>query len=89
MTIQLLVKMQQNPLNRDKENQDFEIRVINQTGIYTLGENLFVYGIKNDGLYVINAETRETKKIVDSDGECIINKIENNTIFYDDASVQI
>ena len=75
--------------SRDKENQDFEIRAINQTGIYVLRDNLFVYGIRNDGLYVINAETKQTSKIVDSNGECIINKIENNTIFYDDASVQI
>ena len=72
-----------------KKLGDFEIRVINQTGIYAVTENLFAYGIKNDGIYVINADTMQTNKIVESKGECVINKIENNIIFYDDASIQI
>ncbi len=75
--------------SRDKENQDFKIRIENSSGMYTLTDNLFVYGVKNDGIYVIDANTTQTNKIVDSVGDCKINKIENNIIYYDDSKIEI
>ena len=72
-----------------KNNPDFEIRVKNATGIYKLTNNLFVYGEANDGIYVIDAYKMQNTKIIDADGKCIINKIENNNIYYDDKMVQV
>lgn len=74
-------------INKDKT--DFTIRVKDATGIYNLTNNLFVYGVTNDGIYIIDAYTMKTNKIADSKKECIIDKVENNTIYYDDTSVQL
>ena len=72
-----------------KNYPDFELRVQNATGIYKLTDNLFVYGIANDGIYVANAYTMQNAKIIDVEGECIIDRVENNTIYYDNTSVQV
>ena len=74
---------------RDKEGSDFSIRVTNSTGIFELTNKLFVYGVKNDGIYVIDVTNRNTSKIISSNGDCIINKVEDNVIYYDDTSIQI
>lgn len=74
----------------DKNNYDSEILSIsNLTKIYSISNNEFVYGIKGNGLYYYNALTKNKKKIVSSEGNCDIKKIENDTIFYDETSIKI
>ena len=73
----------------NRNNPDFEIRAQNATNIYKLTNNLFVYGVANDGIYVVDCYKMQNAKIVDADGSCIINKVENNTIYYDDKMVQV
>ncbi len=73
----------------NKSNPDFEIRVQNVTGIYKLTNNLFVYGVANDGIYIVDAYRMQKSKLKDDDGQCIIDKVEDNIIYYDDKMVQI
>ena len=73
----------------NKNYPDFEIRVQNATSICSLTDNLFVYGVSNDGIYVADAYTMKNAKILNVDGECIIDRVENNTIYYDNTSVQV
>ena len=73
----------------NKSNPDFEIRVQNVTGIYKLTNNLFVYGVANDGIYIVDAYRMQKSKLKDVDGQCIIDKVEDNIIYYDDKMVQI
>lgn len=72
-----------------KNNPDFELRVQNVTGIYKLTNNLFVYGVANDGLYVVDCYKMQSAKIINVDGECIIDRVENNTIYYDNTMVKV
>ena len=74
-------------INKDKP--DFELRVQDTTGIYKLSNNLFVYGKANDGIYLIDAYKMQDSKIIDADGECIIDKVEDNTIYYDNTTVKV
>ncbi len=73
----------------DKNNPDFEIRVQNATGIYTLTDNYFVYGVTNDGIYVIDTNNMNASKIANDTGNCIIDRIENNVIYYDNTSITL
>ena len=73
----------------NKNYPDFEFRAQNATGIYSLNNNLFVYGVTNDGIYVVNAYTMQNAKIIDVEGECIIDRVENNTIYYDNTSIKV
>ena len=73
----------------NKSYPDFELRVQNATGIYSLNNNLFVYGVTNDGIYVVDAYTMQNAKVINVDGECIIDRVENNTIYYDNTSIQV
>lgn len=74
-------------VNEDKP--DFEIRVQNATGIYNLTDNLFVYGVTNDGIYMIDTNTSNISKIINDTGNCIIDKVEDNIIYYDNTSIPI
>ena len=48
-----------------------------------------VYGVANDGIYVVDCYKMQNAKIVDADGECIIDRVENNTIYYDNTMVKV
>ncbi len=73
----------------NKNNQDFELRVQNATGIYKLTNNIFVYGVANDGIYLIDAYSKKTNKLINSNEANVIDRVENNIIYYDDKMVQV
>ena len=75
--------------SKNRETQDFQIRLTTTNGIYKISDNLFVYGVKNNGLFIINADNGQINKIVDSNSDCEITKIENNIIYYDDTQINI
>lgn len=43
------------------------------------------YSIKNKGIYIYNAETRETKTLTEGQNEFNLKKYENGILYYDDA----
>ena len=50
---------------------------------------IFIYGIKNDGIYMYNAQNMKLTKILDGKENFELKKIENNTIYYDNTSIGI
>lgn len=52
-----------------------------------LDDNNLAYSIKNKGIYLYNAQTREEKNIIEGNEEFQIIKYENSRIYYDDKSL--
>lgn len=59
------------------------------TSVEWMDDDNLVYGIKNSGLFVYNAITGKTIKIIDGKGDFYINYVSNNEIFYDDTSIKL
>ena len=75
--------------SRDKSKIDSTLKINNLTKILSYDDTTFIYGIKNDGIYVYNAETLESRRIVEGEKNFNIERIENNTIYYDDTFVNL
>ena len=73
--------------SRDGGKIDSSLIIKNLTSMINYGENEFVYGVSNDGIYIYNAETLELIKIVEGNGDFNIQSINNRTIYYDNTSV--
>ena len=68
----------------DKINIDSTKRITNFTNIKNINDTTFAYGIENDGIYVYNTQTQETKKIASGTNEKFtINSVDAKTIKYD------
>ena len=59
------------------------------TQIYNLSDYEFVYGIKNEGIYYYNVLNKNKQKLLSSNGNCEIEKVENNIIYYDGTKIEI
>lgn len=73
----------------DKNNYDSEINDANVTSVFGLYDSTFVYGKYNDGIYLYNAENRQSTKIKSDTGNCIITSIHDNNIMYDDKEINL
>ncbi len=73
----------------DKTQIDSELKVENISSIINYGQTMFIYGVKNDGIYLYNAENRNTRKLHSGQGNFEITKIENNVIYYDNTTLQL
>ena len=75
--------------SRDKTKIDSSLAISNFTNMIAYNQTTFVYGVQNDGIYVYNAENLSQTKIVEGQGNFKIDRIENNTIYYDNTSVNL
>lgn len=73
--------------SRDKTKVDSTLTINNFNNMVSYNQTTFVYGVTNDGIYVYNAESMTSSKIAEGQGNFNIDKIENNTIYYDNTSV--
>ena len=75
--------------SRNKTKLDSTLVLNNLTNIIEYNQTTFVYGVKNDGIYIYNAENMTSTKVVQGQGEFNIERVQNNTIYYDNTSVNI
>lgn len=75
--------------SKDKSKIDSSIKLGNNAGIYLLNNNIFVYGISGQGIYLYNAETRNESQVIEYGEDFKIEKVENNTIYYDGKSIEV
>lgn len=75
--------------SREKENIDSNIEINNLTNMLMYNETTFVYGIKDDGIYMYDAKNMQLTKIFDGKGNFNLEEIENNTIYFDNTSIKI
>lgn len=75
--------------SRDKTKVDSTLTINNFTNMVSYNQTTFVYGVTNDGIYVYNAESMTSSKIAEGQGNFNIDRIENNTIYYDNTSVNL
>ena len=73
--------------SRDKTKVDSTLTINNFNNMVSYNQTTFVYGVTNDGIYVYNAESMTSSKIAEGQGNFNIDRIENNTIYYDNTSV--
>lgn len=73
--------------SRDKTKIDSELNIQNMTNILAYNDTVFIYGVSDDGIYEYNAENQESRKLVEGNNEFNLEKIEGNTIYFDDTSV--
>lgn len=71
----------------DKKNIDSEIIINDLTNMVNYNDYIFIYGVKNEGLFSYNAKNLEKKQIVKRTGEFKIEKIEENKIYYDNKVI--
>lgn len=76
-------------LSTKKDKIDSELSVLNLTNIVNYGTNIFIYGIKDDGIYAYNAETMQLTKLFQGKGKFNIINIEGNRIYYDNSFIQL
>lgn len=73
-----------------KDTIDSELTIADFTGIYSLNDYVFVYGVTNDGIYVYDAQSLKRVKIVSGiDESFTITKVENNIVYYDNTSIEV
>ncbi len=73
-----------------KDNIDSELNLSDFTGIYSFNDNIFIYGIANGGIYIYDAISLKSAKIIaGTNEEFKITKVENNTVYYDNTSIEI
>lgn len=75
--------------SRDKKKIDSSITINNFTNMISYSQNIFVYGVKDEGIYFYNAEDMTINQIIQGQGNYNIEKIENNMVFYDGTSVSL
>ena len=60
--------------------------------IYTYGwynNNVFIYSVKNIGIYAYNAKTGELETVLEGNNEFKIKEIREDVIYYDDAKIEL
>ena len=73
--------------SRDKSKIDSILMINDLTNMLSYNQNIFVYGVKNEGIYTYNAEQMRLNKIVEGQGNFNIEKIEDNIIYYDGTKI--
>ena len=73
--------------SRDKTNIDSSMVISNLTNINSYNQTTFIYGVKDDGIYMYDAQNINLRQITSGQGDFEIDRIENNTIYYDNTSV--
>ena len=75
----------------DRKSIDSSINKTNGMKILKLDDSRFVYNIPYDGIYIYNAQTLKTEKILQgsNDEELKLEKIENNILYYDNKTLPI
>ena len=70
-------------------NEDFPDSEINEniSSYLWLDDIKLIYSIKNKGIYLYNAETRETSTIIEGQDNFEIKDYENNKIYFDDKEM--
>ena len=74
--------------SRNKENIDSSLNINNLTNMLDYNNTTFVYGVKNDGIYMYDAKNIQLTKILEGKENFELQKIENNTIYYDNTSIK-
>jgi hypothetical protein len=69
----------------DKLNYDSSITLNSTNQIFEATDTSIVYGVKDKGIYMYNMDTLQTVQLIEGQGDFIINKVEDNTIYYDDT----
>ena len=59
------------------------------TSMAIYDETTFIYGVKDDGIYIYNAQNMNLRQITSGQGDFNITRIENNTIYYDNTSINL
>lgn len=75
--------------SRNKEKVDIELKDFAVNSIYKIDDKNFIYTISNLGIYSFNIDEQRYKTIIEGNEEFKINRIENNTIFYDGKYIEI
>lgn len=75
----------------DKKSIDSSINKNAGMKVLSLDDNRFVYNIPYDGIYLYNAQTLKTEKILQGSktDELKLEKIENNVLYYDGKTLPI
>ena len=74
--------------SRDKSKIDTSLIINNLSNLKAYNQVEFVYGIKDEGIYLYNAETQEKRTIINGQGDFVIKKIENDRIYYDETNIE-
>lgn len=61
----------------------------NITSYLWLDDYQFIYGIKEKGIFIYNAQTRTTKTVIEGNEKYSLKKIENNILFYDEKNINL
>lgn len=75
--------------SRNKENIDSSLNINNFTNMLNYSDTIFIYGVKDDGIYMYNAKDTNLTKIIDGKGEFNLEKVENNMIYFDGKEEKI
>ncbi len=75
--------------SRDKSQIDSSIIVDNMTTMAVYNQTTFIYGVKDDGIYMYDAQSMNLRQIVSGQGDFEIKNLENNTIYYDNTSINL
>lgn len=75
----------------DRKSIDSSINKNAGTKVLSLDDARFVYNVPYDGIYLYNAQTLKTEKILQGSGdeELKLEKIENNVLYYDNKTLPI
>ena len=74
--------------SRNKSKIDTSLIINNLSNLLAYNQVEFVYGIKDEGIYLYNAETQEKRTIINGQGDFNIKKVENNRIYYDETNIE-
>lgn len=75
--------------SRNKNKIDSLLAISNLTNMISYDEHTFIYGVKNDGIYIYDAEQMKTNKVVEGQGNFNIEKLEENVIYYDGKQINL
>lgn len=73
----------------DKTQIDSELKIDNITNMLEYNPSTFIYGVKDEGIYKYDAKNMRLEQIYKGQGEFNLVKIENNTLYYDNKSLQL
>ena len=73
--------------SRDKMSIDSTLVLNNMTNMIVKNNHTFVYGKKDDGIYIYDANGMVTNKVFSGKGNFNIEKVENNTIYFDGTQI--
>lgn len=81
-----ITKAKFSEINRQCPNSEINI---NSDKIWCYDDSNFIYSIANKGIYMYNAETRETTAIKEGNEEFLITDVSENKIKYDESEISL